>query len=180
MKKTLAYGFFFMLGASYLMLFGGQLNWPHPILFVAIGAWGVLLTSVAWWRYRHAQAVSETLHTRYSTVLAEFFPALGLMISAIGSAVELEYIFRGLGRWWVGLLWVAAVAAFIVAARHSRRTTIIVALRGVVALFVIDAIVQRTAAALATAGLCGLTLLLLEKFWHGDSASREVPFWGNR
>ena len=55
LKKTLIYGFFFILGTSYLMLFGGKLSWPDPVLFTAVGAWGALLCSIAWWRYRRAR-----------------------------------------------------------------------------------------------------------------------------
>jgi hypothetical protein len=50
MKKTVFYGFFFVLGMGYLMMFGGGFNWPHALLFAGIGAWGALLASIAWWR----------------------------------------------------------------------------------------------------------------------------------
>ncbi len=174
MKKALSYGFFLMLGGCYLMLFGAQLNWPHPAILTAIGGWGVLLAAIAWWRYRQKRTPPEAPRRTVSTVLAEGIPALGLMISVIGSAVEWEYIFRGQGRWWVGLLWLAGVAASIWAAGRSRRTTVIVVLRGVVALLVIGAIAQGTSPALIAAAIAGLALFLLEKFWRRGKRTREA------
>jgi hypothetical protein len=59
MKKTLFYGFFFALGMCYLMMFGGGFNWPDPLLFAAIGAWGILLGVIAWSRYRLSHTAGE-------------------------------------------------------------------------------------------------------------------------
>ena len=56
MKKTLFYGFFFVLGMGYLMMVGSSFNWPEPLVFAAIGAWVILLGAIAWWRYRLSQA----------------------------------------------------------------------------------------------------------------------------
>ena len=175
MEKALIYGSVFMLGGGYLMLFGGQLNWPHPVLFASIGAWGVFVASIAWLRYRRSQSQNapEIQRRPISTVLAEGIPALALLICVIAGAVEWESIFEGQGRWWVGVLWLAGVAASILAARHNRRTTVIVVLRGVVALLIIGAIAQRTPPALVVAGVSGLALVLLEKFWHSNPNGRD-------
>jgi hypothetical protein len=180
MKKALLYGSLFVLGMGYLMLFGGQLNWPNPILFASIAAWGVLLASIAWWRFRKAQSLSKTLHKPMSELFAEGFPALGLMIAAIGCAVEWEYVFNGQGRWWVGVLWLVGVSATIVLVGRNRRTTVIVVLRGIVALLIIGAVAERTSPAFIAAVTSGLVLLLLEKLWRNRSDGREVPFQSNR
>jgi hypothetical protein len=170
MKKALIYGFFFILGTSYLMLFAGKLNWSDPVLFTAIGGWGALLCSIAW-RYRRA----EKPNSRVFTVLAEGLPALGLLMAVAGGAVEWEYILRGHGRWWVGLLWLIGVAAMIATAGRNRRITIIVVLRGIVALLVIGAIAQRTSPAFIAAAVSGLILLILEKLWHVTSDNHGAP-----
>jgi hypothetical protein len=59
MKKTLFYGFFFALGMCYVIMFAGGFNWPDPLLFAAIGAWGILLGAIAWSRYRLSHAAGE-------------------------------------------------------------------------------------------------------------------------
>jgi hypothetical protein len=172
MKKALSYGFLLVLGGCYLMLIGARLNWPHTAILAAIGAWFVLLAAIAWWRYRQKRTPPATPRKPVSTVFAEGTPALALLICVVAGAVEWEYIFKGQGRWWVGLLWLAGVAASILAARHNRRTTVIFVLRGVVALLVIGAISQWTSAAFIAAAISGLALLLLEKFWRSNPDGR--------
>jgi len=172
MKKTLFYGFFFVLGMGYLMMLGSSFNWPEPLVFAAIGAWAILLGAIAWWRYRLSQVAGEKLRRSASTVLAEAVPALGLMISVIGGAAEWEYIYEGQGR-WVGLLWIGSAIVFVLAARRNLRVTVILVIRGLFALLIIGAIAQRTTAAFIAAGVSGLVLLLLEKLWHGDAISNQ-------
>src|SRR6202023_1612313 len=99
-------------------------------VFPLMGMWGFLIAATAWWRYRRSLAAPEIPRRPISTVLAEGIPAIGLLISVICGAVEWEYIFEGQGRWWVGLLWLAGVAASILAARQNRRTTVIMVPRG--------------------------------------------------
>jgi hypothetical protein len=167
-RKMLFYGFIFVLGMGCMMLLVTDLHWPKQLLFTLIGIWGVLVAATAWWRYRQSQSqtAQEVPRRPVFTVLAEVIPALGLMMCVIAGAVEWESIFEGQGRWWVGVLWLAGVAASILAARHNRRTTVIVVLRGVVALLIIGAITQRKPPALVAAAVSGLALLLLEKFWR--------------
>jgi hypothetical protein len=185
MKMILGYGFFFVLGTLYSIAFVVMFAWPRPLWIVFTVAWALLLVSIAWWRYRQgqSQAAPEIPRRPVSAVLAEGIPAGSLLICVIAAAVEWESIFEGQGRWWVGVLWLVGVAASIIAARHNRRTTVIVVLRGVVALLIVGAIAQRTHSALVAAGVSGLALLLLEKFWHcnpngsdhvlGNSAGRS-------
>jgi hypothetical protein len=174
-RKMLFYGFIFVLGMGCVMLLVTDLHWPKQLLFPLIGIWGVLVAATAGWRYRQSQsqAAPEVPRRPVSIVLAEVIPALGLMICVIAGAVEWEYIFEGQGRWWVGVLWLAGVAVSILAARQNRRTTVIVVLRGVVALLIIGAITQRKPPALVAAAVSGLTLLLLEKFWHSNPNGRD-------
>lgn len=170
-RTMLFYGFSFVLGMGCVMLLVSDLHWPRQLMFPLIGILGALVAATAWWRYRRSQsqAVSQNPRRPVSTVLAEALPALGLLICVIAGAVEWEYIFEGQGRWWVGVLWLAGVAASILAARQNRRTTVIVVLRGVVALLIIGAITQRKPPALVAAVVFGLALLLLEKFWHSKT-----------
>ncbi len=179
MKKGLFYGFFFVLGMGYSMAIVAMLDWPRPTWIVLTVAWALLLALVAWRRTRRVSA-SEIRGKSISAVLAEGIPALGLMLCVIGGAIEWEYIFEGQGRWWVGLLWLMGVAAMVALAGRNRRTTVIVVLRGVVALLIIGAIAERTLPTVIAAAVSGLVLLLLEKLWHSGSDSREVPFQSNR
>jgi hypothetical protein len=175
MKKVLFYSFFFVLGMGYSMAIVAMLGWPRPFWIVFTVAWALLLASIAWWRYRRSQSQTapETPRRPVSALLAEGIPALGLLICVIAGAVEWEYIFERQGRWWVGVLWLAGIAASILAARQNRRTTVIVVLRGVVGLLIIGAIAQRTPPALVAAVVFGLALLLLEKFWHSNPNDRD-------
>jgi hypothetical protein len=91
------------------------------------------------------------------------------MICVVAGAVQWEYIVEGQGRWWVGALWLFGAAGSIVVARHTRRTTVVMVLRGVVVLLVIGAIAQHTPPAYAVAAISGLALVLLQKFWHNDA-----------
>jgi len=174
-RKMLFYSFIFALGMCYLMLLVGDMHWPKSLLFPMIGIWGGVVGFVAWWRYRQSQSQTapEVPRRPVSTVLAEGIPALGLLICVIAGAVEWEYIFEGQGRWWVGVLWLAGVAASILAARQNHRTTVIVVLRGVVGLLIVGAIAQRTPPALVVAGVSGLALVLLEKFWHSKPNGKD-------
>ena len=144
-------------------------SWPRPLWIVFTVAWALLLTLIAWWRYRSA----EKSPSQVFTVLAEGLPALGLLLAVAGGAVEGEYILRGQGRWWVGLLWLIGLAAMIALAGRTRRVVVIVVLRGIVALLVIGAIAQRTSPALIAVAVSGLILLILEKIWHATSDNRE-------
>ena len=56
-KKMLFYGWMFVLGMGYLMLFAGNMHWPKSLLFSAIGIGGGLVASVAWWRYLQSRRV---------------------------------------------------------------------------------------------------------------------------
>jgi hypothetical protein len=179
MKKGLFYGFFFVLGMGYSMAVVAMFGWPRPLWIIFTVAWALLLALIAWWRYRQTQSVSEAPHKPISAVLAEGLPALGLMMTVIGGAVEWEYIFEAQGRWWVGLLWLIGVAATIALARRNRRTTVIVVLRGVVALLIIGAIAQRTSPALIAAAISGLILLLLQKLWHRTPDTSDTSLRGN-
>lgn len=163
MRRTLLYGFFFVLGTLYSMSIVAMFGLPRPLWIVFTVAWALLLVSIAVWRYRRARTVPESPRSQVSAVLAEGIPALGLLLCVIAAAVEWEFISKGQGRWWVGLLWLAGVVGSIVAARRNRRTTVIGVLRGVLALVIIGAIVQRTLPALVAAGALGLVLVLLEK-----------------
>lgn len=171
MKKVLLYSFFFVLGIGYLILWQDELglffHWRSAWIFLIL-TWGAMLASIAWWRHRQIRAVPETPPKFISAVLTEGLPALALMVCVIAGAVEWEYIFQGQGRWWVGVLWLMGVAASILAARHNRRTSVIMVLRGVVALLMIGAIAERTSPALIIAALAGLVLLFLEKFWRSS------------
>jgi hypothetical protein len=173
MRRGISYSSLFALGMMFLMMFAGRFHWAKWLLFTLIGLWGVLVISIAWWRYRQSQTTREIPRRPVSTVLAESLPTIGLLISVIAGAVEWESIFEGQGRWWVGVLWLAGVAASILAARQNRRTTVIIVLRGVVALLIIGAIAQRTPPALVAAVVLGLALLLLEKFWHSNPNGRD-------
>jgi hypothetical protein len=51
-RKTIAYGFLFVLGMGYIMMTVSWLDWSPRWIFVLVPCWGVLLASVAWWRYR--------------------------------------------------------------------------------------------------------------------------------
>jgi hypothetical protein len=174
-RKMLFYGFSFVLGMGCVMLLVSDLHWPKQLMFPLIGIWGALVAGTAWWRHRRSQsqAVSQSPRRPVSTLLAEALPALGLLICVIACAVEWEYIFKGQGRWWVGVLWLAGVAASILAARQNRRATVIVVLRAVVGLLIIGAIAQRTPPALVAAIVLGLALLLVEKFWHSNPNGRD-------
>jgi hypothetical protein len=175
MKKVLFYGFFLVLGMGYSMSIVAMFGWPRPLWIVFTVAWALLLASIAWWRYRQSQnqTAPEIPRRPVSTVLAEVIPTLGLLICVIAGAVEWESVFEGQGRWWMGVLWLVGVVASILAARHNRRTTVIMVLRGVVALLIIGAIAERTHPALVAAGVSGLALLLLEKFWHNNPNGRD-------
>jgi hypothetical protein len=178
MKKVLFYGFFFVLGMSYSMAIVAMAGLPRYLWIVFTLVWAGLLGSIAWWRYRKTQTAPQTQRRPISTVLAEGLPALGLLVSVIGSAVEWEFIFGGQGRWWVGVLWLLGVLASILAARQNRRTTVIVVLRGAVALLVVGAIAQRTPPALVAAGVFGLALVLLEKCWRSTPVNRSTEKHG--
>lgn len=171
MKKGLLYAFLFVLGMGYSMAFVAMFSWPRPLWIVFTVAWALLLTLIAWWKYHFAQRSPS----RVFTAIAEGLPALGLLMAIAGGAVEWEYIFTGQGRWWVGFLWVIGIAAMIATAGRNRRTTVIVVLRGIVALFVIGAIAQRTSPALIAAAISGLILLILEKLWHTTSDNHGAP-----
>jgi hypothetical protein len=55
-----AIGFFCVLGMGYLMMIlGSSFNWPEPLVFAAIAAWGILLGAIAWSRYRLSHAAGE-------------------------------------------------------------------------------------------------------------------------
>lgn len=173
MRKGLFYVFFFVLGMGYSMAVVAMFGWPRSLWIVFTVAWALMLAAIAWWRYRQRRPEPETPHEPVSAVLVQGIPALGLMICVIAGAVEWEYIFERQGRWWVGVLWLAGVAASILAARQNRRTTVIVVLRGVVGLLIIGAIAERTPPVLVAAVVLGLALLLLEKFWHNNQNSRD-------
>ena len=52
MKGALLYGFLFVLGVGYLMMFGGNLHWPQPLLFSMVGLWGAMVALFAWWHHQ--------------------------------------------------------------------------------------------------------------------------------
>jgi hypothetical protein len=51
-KRSLVYGFTFVLGMGYIMVLVADLKWSGTLLFPVIGCWGVVLGFVAWLRYR--------------------------------------------------------------------------------------------------------------------------------
>src|SRR2546427_3594443 len=78
-RKLLIYGFFFVLGMGYLMLIGKLFRWRPSMLFVVIGAWGVLLALIAWQRYRRAHGALEAPPIPPFSPLAEGLPGRGLV-----------------------------------------------------------------------------------------------------
>ena len=57
-KGMIVYGFLFVLGMGYLLMFGGALHWQKVALFLSVALWGGLVAAVAWWRYRKAKTHS--------------------------------------------------------------------------------------------------------------------------
>jgi formate/nitrite transporter FocA (FNT family) len=55
MKGALLYGFVFVLGLGYLLMLGGNLNWPQTFLFSIVGLWGGIVVLLAWWRHHRRQ-----------------------------------------------------------------------------------------------------------------------------
>jgi len=70
----------------YLMLIGKLFRWRPSMLFVVIGAWGVLLALIAWQRYRRAQAASQAPRIPLSSSLAEGLPVVGLLVCLVAHA----------------------------------------------------------------------------------------------
>jgi hypothetical protein len=170
MKKMLFYSSLFVLGMGYSMSFVVMLGWPRPLWIVFTATWALLLMLMAWWRHRSPEKSAD----RIFITIAEGFPALILLIAIAGSAVQWEYILRGQGRLWVGLLWLTAAVAMIFTAGRERRITVIVVLRGIVALLVIGAAAERTPAAIIAAVVSGLSLLLLEKLWRATPEAKGM------
>jgi hypothetical protein len=176
-RKMLLYSFLFVLGMGCVMLLAAHLHWRKQLLFPLIGIWGALLAAIAWWQYKYRSEESasqdmvgtESVGTRLKASL----PIIGLLVALIGGAIEWERILEGNGRWWVGLLWIAAGGVAIASARRNRKATVIVAVRGVIALLAIGALVQQRYPVLIAAAVAGLALFLIEKLWPND---REVPF----
>jgi len=173
-RKLLIYGFFFVLGMGYLMLIGKLFRWRPSMLFVVIGAWGVLLALIAWQRYRRAQAASQAPRIPLSSSLAEGLPVVGLLVCLVASVVEWSLWIDGKAHLIVALVWTAGVPAIIVLARRNRWPTVIMALRVFFGLLVIGAIAQKRLLALAAAGVVGVVLFLLERVWTEKPALFEL------
>lgn len=171
-KKLILYGSLFALGMAYSMAIVAMFNLRRPLWIVLTAFWAMLLGLIAWWRFRQKKGIVKDANRPISGVLSEIIPAVGLLITLIGGAVEWEYIFRGEGRWWVGLLWIVGIILSVAAARHNRRATVIPVLRALVVLLILGAIAERTMPALVAVIVSGLALLLFEKFWRVASDNR--------
>ncbi len=176
-KKLLTYGFLFVVGLGYLVLLARELHWPDSLMYVAIGAWGVLLAFIAWRRYQRERAASKAPQStkQVADYLKEGLPVVGLLVCLIGSAIEWESVAKGQGRLIVALLWTGGVALVIWLARRNRRATVVTALRAFLGLLVIGAIAQQSLAAVVAAAVVGGALLLLQKLWKQKSDGVEAP-----
>jgi hypothetical protein len=170
----LFYGVWFMLGMGYLILWqeqvGSLLHWRSAWIAL-IGGWAGLLLLI-WW-HRSRQALSKDLRAPIATQLGEGLLALGLLVCLIGGGIQWELILKGQGRVFVGVLWMAGAAASIVLARRNRRITIIIALRAILALLAIGAVIRQSLAALVAAGVVGVVLFLVGRYWNSGSAEKE-------
>jgi hypothetical protein len=51
-RKLLLFGFVFVLGEAYIMMFASNLPLVTNLLFPLIGIWGLVVGLLAWWRLR--------------------------------------------------------------------------------------------------------------------------------
>lgn len=145
---------------------------PVGVWFAGVALWGVLLTSIAWWRYRLRCEVERTKSGSVSEVtktIGKILPVLGLLVTLVGCAIEWEAVADGSGRLWVGLLWSAAASIMIFLAGKARRTVIVISLRIVLILLVIGLINQRKLPVFIAIGITAGTLLCVETFWKDGS-----------
>ncbi len=52
-KGMIFYGLWFVLGMGYVIMVGGSLHWPTPIILFLVAVWGVAVALVSFWRYRY-------------------------------------------------------------------------------------------------------------------------------
>jgi len=52
MKTTLRFGFFFILGMAYIMMFVSWLNWSPKVIYALVPPWGASVGYLAWRHHR--------------------------------------------------------------------------------------------------------------------------------
>lgn len=165
-RGMLKYGFFFALGMCCLIVLVFGLGWPHPLVFVLIAAWGVLIFYLGWRRsHREQRGVLSAAPKTKVPYLGAGLPTVTLLVCLIGSMVEWGLVVEGSGRLWAAFLWSAGAAASIWLARAHRRPVAITSLRAFIVLAVIGAIAERSLVAVIVAAVAGVILLTLQKLW---------------
>jgi F0F1-type ATP synthase assembly protein I len=164
-RRMLVYSFLFVLGTAYIMMVVSWLHWPPRAIVGPIIAWGSLLGYIAWQRHQRTKVASMIPRKPISSALAEALPVIGLLVLLILSLIAWSVWTEGGARLWVPLACTAGSALTIFLTRRNRRSTVIMALRGLVGLGVVGALSHPTGTAFITVGLIGLVLVLLERFW---------------
>jgi hypothetical protein len=170
MKGLLGYGFFALLGMGYLIAAGSRsyLRWPDGALYSLIFLWFALLGFIAYWQHHHRAAKLSAGdgggRIRWRAFV-QGLPLVGLLVSLVGAAVELDLVLQGHGTLVPGILWPAGILIAIVLARRNRRATVVTAFRAFTALLLIGALARRpSAAGLTVAAIAGLALYVLSRY----------------
>jgi hypothetical protein len=170
MKGMLRYGFFAALGMGYLIAAGSRsyLRWPGGVLYSLIFLWFALLGLIAYWRHRHRAETPMQDGQGHSAGWIPFLqglPFVGLLVSLIGTAIELDLALQGHGTLVPSILWPAGILIAIVLARRDRRATVVTAFRAFTGLLLIGALARRPSVTSVTVALiAGAALLVLSRY----------------
>lgn len=170
-RGIVVYGALFVLGMGYSMSFVFGLRWLRPLWIVFTVTWAALLAASAWWWYKRRNESSEVT-TQLARHLRIGLPLVGLLVSAIGLAAQFTPASKGDYHWFIALLWGGAVVGMIAIAGRNRRLTIVYALRTLLGLSVVSAIVLHTLEALLAVLLLGATMFLVEQLWRHKSTAQ--------